>query len=231
MWTHCSGLFWALKGAWKALLIDFLAHLPQSPKLSPSSQPSSPLSWIISITWWPCMTQPIACLTSRLGIQRFLTLLQPPTASGIGRHAPKGVLPLLFVRPGLLLPDSGMAPSFTSLLTSPHYSLFLVPALYFFKDYITIWILCFVSCLPPLECELHEVQVLGLSTAMSQCREQCLTHDWFLVNAGVSALTFPFSSPTRSPQKHLLRKVSESTLTGWPLSLKEKSKGEIVAVS
>lgn len=233
MWTLLGPLLGLERGldvrGLKALLIDFLANLPQPPKLSPSSQPSSPLSWIISIAWWPCMTRPIACLTSRLGIQCFLTLLQPPTASGIARHAPKGVLPLLFLRPGLLLPDSGMAPSFTSLLTSPHYSIFLVPALYCSKECITIWILCFVYCLPPLECDLHEVQVFVLSTAMSQCWKQCLTHDWFLVNAGISALNFPFSSPTRSPQEHLLRKVSESTLTGWPLYLKGKSKGEIVA--
>lgn len=69
------------------------------------------------------------------------------------------------------------------------------------------------------------VWIFVLSTAVPSAWH----NDCFLVKTGVSALNVPFSSPTSSLQDHLLRKISESIVTRSPVSLKEKSKGDIVA--
>lgn len=140
------------------------------------------------------------------------------------RHVPKGLLHLLFMQPGPPPPSYSHGPlchllqenfawsPFTMCPISHPSSIF--PHRIYHHLNITFspskYCILFIACFPSLE--FDSLRCGSLLYPLS---------DSLLVNMGVSAFKFPFSSPTITSQDHLLRNSREHRVTGKPVSLKE----------
>lgn len=144
--------------------------------------------------------------------------------SGMVKYAPRGLSHLLFMQLGPPPPRYSHGPSLTSFrgtLLGPR-SLFPIshPSFIFLHrthhHLKTVFSppkyhIIFIVCLSPLECELPEVWIFALSIAWH--------NDWFLVNTGVSAFHFPFSSPTRA---HRTTFREQGTYSYWKASFPKR---------
>lgn len=182
------------------------------------------------------MTWPFSFLTSTLGIQPFLILLQAPTVSGTARHPPMGVWHLPLGQPGPLpsryCHGSLWPPSLRNLAWPPLTTPYLPSLLYVLSPWSTSpckYFTLFIVCPPPAECELHEVQASVLSTAAETPRPQrCLTHDWFPVNAGSLPHAFLFLALPKARRITFWERSVKVHLLEGQFPLKGKSKCKIV---